>query len=94
MGISDKCEKRERYRTKQGYYRFVAIFTWAGQDDKVALERLKPYIGHNFPDEMGIDSETVQSYYLTGARTDCYWLYQVRGGAAAILFVDYLRHGH
>lgn len=56
---------------KQGYYRFVAIFTWdGGEEDKVALARLSPYVGHNFPPEMGIDSDTAQFYYLTGSRTE------------------------
>ncbi len=55
---------------KQGYYRFVAIFTWTGEEDKVVLERFTPYIGHNFPPEMGIDSTTAQFYYLTGSRTE------------------------
>lgn len=55
--------------TKQGYYRFVAIFTWTGQDDRVAIERFRPYIGHQLFSEVGIDPDTAQVYYLTGART-------------------------
>ena len=80
---------------KQGYYRFVAIFTWTGEEDKVVLERFTPYIGHNFPPEMGIDSTTAQFYYLTGvANRTGYRLYQFRGGAGAILRIYLLRHRH
>lgn len=67
-GLRDERDSVKDLR-KQGYYRFVAMFTWTGQDDTVALQRLSPYIGHNFPPEMGIDRETAQFYYLTGART-------------------------
>ena len=69
MGV----QRRERDAVyglmKGGHYRFVAIFTWSGQEDKVAVERLRPYIGHKFPEKMGIESDTAQFYYLTGART-------------------------
>ena len=68
MGIMQMARDSVKGLRKEGYYRFVAIFTWAGQEDKVVLERFKPYIGHNIPPEMGIDPETFQTYYLTGAR--------------------------
>ncbi|MBI4963823.1 MAG: hypothetical protein HY913_11155 [Desulfomonile tiedjei] len=51
------------------YYRFVVLFTWTGLEDNVAVQRLTPYVGHQFPPEMEIDSESAQFYYLTGART-------------------------
>ncbi len=54
---------------EQGYYRFVAMFTWTGKDDEVALERLKPFVGHQILSQMDIDPDTYQTYYLTGART-------------------------
>ena len=69
MGIMAMARDTVKGLSKDGYYRFVAIFTWTGQEDKVVLERLKPYIGHNLPPEMGIDPETFQTYYLTGERT-------------------------
>ncbi len=53
----------------KGYYRFVVLFTWSGQEDTVAIQKLSPYIGHQFPSEMEIDKDTAQFYYLTGART-------------------------
>ena len=70
MGVQKMTRDAVKGLRKEGYYRFVAIFTWTGQEDKVVLERFKPYIGHNFPAEMGIDPETAQFYYLTGARTE------------------------
>ncbi len=54
---------------QEGYYRFVVLFTWTGNEDTVAIQRLTPYIGHQFPSEMEIDSDNAQFYYLTGART-------------------------
>jgi hypothetical protein len=70
MGIMAMARDTVKGLSKDGYYRFVAIFTWTGQDDKVALERLSPFIGHEKLSEMGIDPETAQFYYLTGARTE------------------------
>jgi hypothetical protein len=70
MGIMAMARDTVKGLSKDGYYRFVAIFTWTGQDDKVALERLSPFIGHEKLSEMGIDPETYQTYYLTGARTE------------------------
>jgi hypothetical protein len=70
MGVQKIARDSVRGLSKEGYYRFVAIFTWTGQDDKVALERLSPFIGHKLLSEMGIDPETYQTYYLTGARTE------------------------
>ena len=52
----------------KGYYPFVAMFSWSYQDDLIAVDRLKQYLGTSYPDT-GIDSETAQAYYLTGART-------------------------
>ena len=54
---------------QKGHYPFVAIFTWTGQDDRVAIERFRPYIGHELFAEVGIDPDSVQVYYLTGERT-------------------------
>jgi hypothetical protein len=51
-----------------GFYRFVAIFTWTGQDDDVAFKRLLQYSFDRF-NASGIHAKTTQGYYLTGART-------------------------
>lgn len=69
MGYPEMMRSAVEKLKEKGYYRFVAMFTWAGQDDTVALQRLSPYIGHKFPPQMGIDPETAQFYYFTGART-------------------------
>jgi len=53
---------------KQGYFRFVAIFTWTYQEDAVVRSRLLQFSKEKFT-KVGINWETTQGYYLTGART-------------------------
>ena len=45
MGMMQSAAPQMRTIMEQGHYRFVAMFTWTGLEDKVAVERLKPYIG-------------------------------------------------
>ena len=66
-------EKLEQLREK-GYYPFVAIFTWTHQEDLVALDRfqnaLRWFEKYQAKEKLpGIDPQTAQTYYLTGART-------------------------
>ena len=53
---------------KKGYFRFVAIFTWTYQEDDVVSKRLLQWSKKAFTN-VGINWETTQGYYLTGART-------------------------
>ncbi len=65
----------------EGKYRFIAVVTWTGQDDKIAAERFSKWFqmiddpqnpGNQIPEILkntGIDYKTAQGYYLTAART-------------------------
>jgi hypothetical protein len=64
--------KLERLRS-DGYYPFVALFTWDPKDDAVALGRfrnaLKWFKRYQGMEKPGIDPQTAQTYNLTGARS-------------------------
>ena len=59
---------------KQNHFRFLAIFSWDGCDDIVAIDKLKTLLnagdgGKAIPGDLdGIDWDTFQAYYITGAR--------------------------
>ncbi len=59
---------------QDGYFRFVAMFTWPPQEDKVARERFRQLLDRvDQLDELlagtGILPGQSQAYILTGART-------------------------
>ncbi|MCU0578742.1 MAG: hypothetical protein MUF69_04260 [Desulfobacterota bacterium] len=51
---------------KPGYYHFVINFSWDFSEDAEALQKLNQ-IFDQLPE--GIDRTSIQSFYLTGART-------------------------
>jgi hypothetical protein len=55
-----------RIALKEGYFRFIATFTWEPAEDKAAAEKLFNII-KAVP--KGIDEDTFEGFYLTGQRT-------------------------
>lgn len=53
------------HEIKEGYFRFIAKFSWGVGHDEIARQRLIPLFD-NLPD--GIDLDTLQGIYLTGER--------------------------
>ncbi len=56
----------------QGYYRFVVIFTWPGQEDKHLVKWVADHnenLGHGPFEGTEIDPGSAHGYYLVGERT-------------------------
>ncbi len=70
MGTMLESAVEERLR-KDGYFNFVALFTWPHEADKVARERFGLYFKDpkKLFEKTGMDPKYCQGYGLTGART-------------------------
>ena len=56
---------------KEGYFRFVAHFTWTDEGDAVALARFRAFLGGGKEvwKKLEIHEATTHGYYLIGQRT-------------------------
>lgn len=58
---------------KEGYFRFVATFSWTDEGDAMALARFQRYFvsmkKEDWEDKYQIDQDTTHGYYLSGQRT-------------------------